>query len=82
MKALVITEVGESVNDLVVGDNVIISAIESCGHCTFCRKGIFAHCLGEEGASDIGWVFGHLIDGTEAKFCAGSLRPDLRAQAP
>ncbi len=64
----VITEVGESVTDLVVGDNVIISAIKSCGHCTFCRQGIFAHCLGEEGASGIGWVFGHLIDGTQAEF--------------
>jgi alcohol dehydrogenase len=30
--------------------------------------GIFAHCLGNEGASGIGWVFGHLIDGTQAEY--------------
>jgi alcohol dehydrogenase len=64
----VITEVGSSVTQLEVGDNVIISCIKSCGHCSFCQKGIFAHCLGDEGASGIGWVFGHLIDGTQAEY--------------
>ena len=64
----VITEVGSSVTQLAVGDNVIISCIKSCGHCSFCRQGIFAHCLGDEGASGIGWVFGHLIDGTQAEY--------------
>jgi alcohol dehydrogenase len=64
----VITEVGSSVTQLAVDDNVIISCIKSCGHCSFCRQGIFAHCLGDEGASGIGWVFGHLIDGTQAEY--------------
>lgn len=64
----VITEVGGSVTTLAVGDNVIISCIKSCGRCTFCKQGIFAHCLGDEGAVGIGWVFGHLIDGTQAEF--------------
>jgi alcohol dehydrogenase len=64
----VITEVGSSVTQLTVGDNVIISCIKSCGHCSFCQHGIFAHCLGDEGASGIGWVFGHLIDGTQAEY--------------
>ena len=64
----VITEVGSSVTQLAVGDNVIISCIKSCGHCSFCQQGIFAHCLGDEGASGIGWVFGHLIDGTQAEY--------------
>jgi alcohol dehydrogenase len=64
----VITEVGSSVSGLAVGDNVIISCIKSCGHCMFCKQGIFAHCLGDEGAVGIGWVFGHLIDGTQAEF--------------
>ena len=47
---------------------MIISCIKSCGRCSFCQQGIFAHCLGNEGASGIGWVFGHLIDGTQAEF--------------
>lgn len=63
----VITEVGNSVTTLAVGDNVIISCIKSCGRCLFCKQGIFAHCLGDEGAAGIGWVFGHLIDGTQAE---------------
>ena len=64
----VITEVGSAVTKLGVGDNVIISCIKSCGYCSFCQQGIFAHCLGDEGASGIGWVFGHLIDGTQAEY--------------
>jgi alcohol dehydrogenase len=64
----VITEVGGAVTTLKVGDNVIISCIKSCGRCSYCKEGIYAHCLGEEGASGIGWIFGHLIDGTQAEF--------------
>jgi alcohol dehydrogenase len=63
-----ITEVGSAVAQLAVGDNVIISCIKSCGRCSFCQQGNFAHCLGDEGASGIGWVFGHLIDGTQAEY--------------
>lgn len=63
-----ITETGSSVTSLKVGDRVIISCIKSCGHCANCRTGLYSHCLGEEGQSGIGWVFGHLIDGTQAEF--------------
>ncbi|MDJ0376842.1 zinc-dependent alcohol dehydrogenase family protein [Cryobacterium sp. PH31-L1] len=63
-----ITEVGSAVSNLTVGDRVIISCIKSCGHCSNCSNGLYSHCLGDEGASGIGWVFGHLIDGTQAEF--------------
>ncbi|MEO7007190.1 MAG: zinc-dependent alcohol dehydrogenase family protein [Terrimesophilobacter sp.] len=63
-----ITEVGASVTSLAVGDRVIISCIKSCGHCTNCAAGLYSHCLGDEGRSGIGWIFGHLIDGTQAEF--------------
>jgi alcohol dehydrogenase len=63
----VITEVGGAVTTLAVGDRVLLSCIKSCGRCPFCREGLFAHCLGDEGAVGIGWVFGHLIDGTQAE---------------
>ena len=53
---------------LKVGDRVIISCIKSCGHCANCKTGLYSHCMGEEGASGIGWVFGHLIDGTQAEY--------------
>ena len=62
-----ITAVGSSVSSLAVGDRVIISCIKSCGHCANCKLGLYSHCLGDEGQSGIGWVFGHLIDGTQAE---------------
>lgn len=63
-----ITEIGSSVVNLKVGDRVLISCIKSCGSCSNCKKGLYSHCLGDEGVSGIGWVFGHLIDGTQAEF--------------
>ncbi|TFD77733.1 zinc-dependent alcohol dehydrogenase family protein [Cryobacterium fucosi] len=63
-----IIEVGSSVDSLSVGDRVIISCIKSCAHCANCKVGLYSHCLGDEGRSGIGWVFGHLIDGTQAEF--------------
>jgi alcohol dehydrogenase len=63
-----IVDVGGDVTRFAAGDKVIISCIKSCGRCSFCQQGIFAHCLGNEGASGIGWVFGHLIDGTQAEY--------------
>jgi len=63
-----ITEVGSSVTTLKPGDRVIISCIKSCGHCANCKTGLYSHCLGDEGASGIGWIFGHLIDGTQAEY--------------
>ncbi|MFC6715002.1 zinc-dependent alcohol dehydrogenase family protein [Branchiibius cervicis] len=64
----VITEIGSAITDLAVGDRVIISCISSCGKCSYCKKGIYSHCLADEGASGIGWIFGHLIDGTQAEY--------------
>ena len=46
---------------------MIVSCIKSCGKCSFCKKGLYSHCLGDEGASGMGWIFGHLIDGTQAE---------------
>jgi alcohol dehydrogenase len=63
-----ITEIGDGVTTLKVGDRVIVSCIKSCGKCSFCKEGLFSHCLGDEGASGMGWVFGHLIDGTQAEY--------------
>ncbi len=63
-----ITEVGSAVNRLKVGDRVIISCVTSCGSCAYCRQQLPSHCLDPVGASGIGWIFGHLIDGTQAEF--------------
>src|SRR6478672_7687147 len=63
-----ITEVGSAVTSLQVGDRVIISCISACGHCDMCKQRVFSHCLADEGASGIGWILGHLIDGTQAEY--------------
>jgi alcohol dehydrogenase len=63
-----IAEVGQAVSKLAVGDRVIISCISSCGSCSYCHQGLPAHCLDDEGTSGIGWIFGHLIDGTQAEY--------------
>jgi alcohol dehydrogenase len=63
-----VTEVGSAVSTIAVGDRVIISCISACGACSYCHQGLYAHCLADEGASGIGWIFGHLIDGTQAEY--------------
>ena len=63
-----ITEVGQAVKGLKAGDRVIISCVSSCGTCSYCHQRLPSHCLDSEGASGIGWIFGHLIDGTQAEF--------------
>ena len=62
-----VVEIGASVKNVAVGDRVIISCISACGSCEYCHQGLYAHCLADEGASGIGWIFGHLIDGTQAE---------------
>ena len=63
-----VTEVGSAVSTIAVGDRVLISCISSCGTCAYCHQGLYAHCLADEGASGIGWILGHLIDGTQAEY--------------
>ncbi|MFV0432997.1 MAG: zinc-dependent alcohol dehydrogenase family protein [Leucobacter sp.] len=64
----VITEVGSGVSGLAGGDRVILACVSACGRCSYCKQGLYSHCLAEEGASGIGWIFGHLIDGTQAEY--------------
>ena len=63
----VVTEVGSGVTQLAVGDKVILSCVSSCGRCANCRKGLYSHCLEPEGVAGIGWIFGYMIDGTQAE---------------
>ena len=62
-----VVDVGSAVSTVAVGDRVILSCISACGVCSYCHQGLYAHCLADEGAQGIGWIFGHLIDGTQAE---------------
>jgi alcohol dehydrogenase len=64
----VITQIGPGVTQLSVGDRVILSCVSSCGVCANCRKGLYSHCSNPEGKAGIGWIFGYMIDGTQAEF--------------
>jgi len=60
-----ITQVGSGVTKYKVGDHVVVNCISSCGTCVYCRAGHPSHCQGTGG---IGWILGHLIDGTQAEY--------------
>src|SRR5580658_4311727 len=64
----VIIEIGSGVTQLAVGDKVILSCVSSCGRCSNCREGLYGHCLDPEGMVGIGWIFGYMIDGTQAEY--------------
>jgi alcohol dehydrogenase len=58
----VIDSVGAGVTAFKPGDHVLISCISSCGKCTYCRKGMYSHCVTG------GWILGNQIDGTQAEY--------------
>jgi alcohol dehydrogenase len=62
-----VVAVGSAVRTVEVGGRVIVSCISACGVCASCRAGIPSHCLAAEGKPGIGWVLGHLINGTQAE---------------
>jgi alcohol dehydrogenase len=59
-----ITEIGSAVKGFSVGDRVLVPAITKCGRCEYCQKAMPSHC---QTVGGIGWIFGHLIDGTQAE---------------
>jgi alcohol dehydrogenase len=59
-----VVEAGSAVSGFAVGDRVLVPAITRCGRCEYCQRGMPSHCRTLGG---IGWVFGHLIDGTQAE---------------
>jgi alcohol dehydrogenase len=59
-----VTEVGAAVEGFAVGDRVLVPAITKCGRCAYCQRGMPSHC---QSVGGVGWIFGHLIDGTQAE---------------
>ena len=60
-----VTAVGSAVSTLAEGDRVLVPAITSCGRCAYRERAMPSHCQATGG---IGWIFGHLIDGTQAEY--------------
>ena len=61
----VVTQVGPECTKVKVGDRVIVSCISKCMTCDYCKAGLTSHC---QTLGGIGWIFGHLIDGTQADY--------------
>ncbi len=59
-----VTEIGAAVSGFSVGDRVLVPAVTKCGRCEYCQRGMPSHC---QTVGGIGWIFGHLIDGTQAE---------------
>jgi alcohol dehydrogenase len=59
-----VASVGDAVTGFSVGDRVLVPAITKCGRCAYCQRGMPSHC---QTVGGIGWIFGHLIDGTQAE---------------
>ena len=55
----IVTEVGEGVTDVAVGDHVVMSFLPSCGKCSYCARGMTNLC--DSGAAVI---LGPQLDGT------------------
>ena len=60
-----VTQTGAAVTGFQVGDRVLVPAITKCGRCAYCQRGMPSHC---QTVGGIGWIFGHLIDGTQAEY--------------
>src|SRR5690606_23272908 len=60
-----VTEAGPDCTKVKVGDRVIISCVSKCMECDFCTSGLTSHC---QTVGGIGWIFGHLSDGTQAEY--------------
>jgi len=58
----IVHEAGPGVSSFKKGDRVLINCITSCATCTYCRRGMYSHCV--KG----GWILGNTIDGTQAEY--------------
>lgn len=60
-----VTAIGSAVKAFEVGDRVLVPAITQCGRCEYCQRRMPSHC---QTVGGIGWILGHLIDGTQAEY--------------
>jgi alcohol dehydrogenase len=58
----VVTEVGNSVRNVEVGDRILAACVSACGYCRFCTSGMYGQCLNG------GWALGNTIDGVQSEY--------------
>lgn len=70
----VVEEIGETVQNLKVGDRVIVPFNISCGKCVFCKQGLYGNCHeSNPEATAVGGIFGYShtaggYDGGQAEY--------------
>ncbi len=70
----IVEEIGESVQNLKVGDRVIVPFNVSCGKCVFCKQGLYGNCHeSNPEATAVGGIFGYShtaggYDGGQAEY--------------
>jgi (R,R)-butanediol dehydrogenase / meso-butanediol dehydrogenase / diacetyl reductase len=75
-----VLEIGKQVDQIRVGDHVAVNAVDSCGHCTFCRRGTPSLC------TSVAYI-GFARDGGFAEYavvparCCFRLKPEMSCQA-
>ncbi|MDR1189292.1 MAG: zinc-dependent alcohol dehydrogenase family protein [Bifidobacteriaceae bacterium] len=60
-----VVETGSGVAKFEIGHRVVVNCITTCGTCAYCRVGHPSHC---QSAGGVGWLLGHLVDGTQAEY--------------
>lgn len=69
-----VVEVGPQVENLKVGDNVMVPFNIACGKCAFCRQGLYGNCHeSNPSATAVGGIFGYShtaggFDGGQAEY--------------
>lgn len=70
----IVEEVGSAVQNVKVGDHLIVPFNISCGKCTFCKQGLFGNCHeSNPQATAVGGIFGYShtaggYDGGQAEY--------------
>jgi len=59
----IVEEVGPQVNDLKVGDRVIILPVIACGECFYCKRKEFSLCDRTNPSQELEQMYGHRLSG-------------------
>jgi len=58
-----VESVGPDVQDIKVGDRVVVSAVIACGECFYCKEGLFSCCDCTNPNKEVEKLYGHRLSG-------------------